>query len=179
MSGFFSAFGTTAAQVSDDPFAVDGNTYNVAVTGADHKTFKEIPYFVIQLTIADGKNAGKSASSMHRMIPWTAAERAAEGDYLAMNERVKSNFKVEMTAFGLSNEGLDQFDPTNAAHRSSLLGIKGTAYIETKKGYTNYKDFQRAIPATPVQQSAGIATQESPAAPVPDADAINDLMSGF
>lgn len=179
MSGFFSAFGTTANEVSEDPFHVDGNTYNVAVTGSDLKTFKEIPYFVIQLTIADGKNAGKSASTMHRMKPWTQQERAQQGDFEAMNARVLSNFKVDMIAFGLSEEGLNQFDPNNAAHRSSLLGIKGQAYIESKNGYTNYKDFQRAVPATPVQQSAGIATQESPAAPVPDADAINDLMSGF
>lgn len=177
MAGFFSAFGTTAAQVSDDPFAVDGNTYNVAVTGSDHKTFKDIPYFVLQLTIADGKNAGKTASAMHRMIPWTAQERSAEGDYLAMNERVKSNFKVAMRELGLSDEGIDTFDPTNVSHRNSLLGIKGTAWIETKKGYTNYKDFQRAVAAAPVQ-SAAPATQETQGA-VPDQSAIEDLIKGF
>lgn len=178
--GFFSAFNTSAAAVSDDPFHVDGNTYNVQVSGADLKEFKNIPYFVIQLTIVGGQNAGKSASSMHRMIPWTQQERASQGDFEAMNARLLSNFKVEMLNFGIKEEVLDQFDPNNVTHRNKLLGIKGTAYIESKNGFTNYKDFQRAVSAAPVQNAEpAMDTQTIQEEAAPDQDAINDLMSGF
>ena len=176
MTGFFSAFGAKAYEVSEDPFHVDGNTYNVSVSSAEQKTFKEIPYFVVEVTIADGKNAGKSASTMHRLIPWTASERAEKNDHEAMNARVLSNFKVDMLNFGIAEDMLDVFDPTNPTHRNSLLGIKGTAWIESKNGYTNYKDFKRAVAAAPVQTAAP-ATPESQGAP--DQSAIDDLMSGF
>lgn len=172
--GFFDAFGTKAAEVSEDPFSVPDNTYNVAITEAGVKTFKDIPYFMVRLTIASGKEAGKSASSMHRMIPWTAQERSDKGDHEAMNERVKSNYKREMLSFGISEEGLDKFDPNSVQHCNSLLGIKGTAFIKSQNGFTNFSDFQRTV-AAPVHEATAPAqeTQE------PNEDAIADLMSGF
>lgn len=175
--GFFSAFGKTASEVSEDPFSVPANTYAVAITEVGKKVFKDIPYFVVKLTIANGPEAGKSASSMHRTTPWTPQERASQGDYEAMNARTVSNYKREMISFGISEEGLDKFDPDNVQHCTSLLGIKGTAYIETKNGFTNFSDFQRSVAAAPVTENTAMVT--TPETQAPSDDAIADLMNGF
>lgn len=167
----FSAFGKSAAEVEADPFAIPDNTYNVTVTGAEKKELKDVPYFIIEFTIADGEHQGKSVNQMLRLIPWTQAERP--NDYQAMTARTVSSLKKALLDLGISEEGLDAFNP--ASHGRALLGIKGTADIgPNKKGYNTISNFQRAAVAAPVN-----APQNAEPAQEVDEDALNALMGNL
>lgn len=179
--GFFDQFNTTAEAVSTNPFFVPTNDYNVAITAAENKTFSDIPYLMIDFTIADGSHAGKKASTMLRLIPWTQAERAAEGDYETMNMRLLSSYKKTLLELGIAEAMLNQFDPRNPQHLSKLLGIRGTGRIETKGDYTNIDKFQRTVAASetaaPMNSPAPVAA--GPVEAAPNQAALDSLLSGF
>lgn len=175
--GFFDQFNTTAEAVSTNPFFVPTNDYEVAITASENKTFNDIPYWVIEFSIASGAHAGKNASTMLRLIPWTAAERP-QGDFETMNARLISQFKKTLVELGIAENMMNAFDPKNPAHISKILGIRGTGRIETKGDYTNIRDFQRTVTGSSEEAvTAPVAgTKEAEA---PNQDAVNALLSGF
>lgn len=147
---FFEQFGVTADDVSENPYSIeDPNYYPCMVTSVDIKNWgpnKDIPHLVIELTIQGGKNAGKSATDSHRLKPWTAQERASQGDHEAMNARLLSNYKKALLAYGIPEAALNAFNPTNRAHIQKLVGIKGVAFFGPQKNnpeFNSVRDFKR------------------------------------
>lgn len=171
----FSAFGVEASNVSTDPFAIPRNKYNVMVTGAEVKELKDIPYFIIELTISDpaSEHSGKNASQMLRLTPWADAERPT-GDAKTMNARTIGSYKKALLSMGIREEALSSFDPHTMGNK--FLGIKGTADIgPNNKGYNNVFDFERtaSTPAETVQASEAVSS------PAVNSDELSKLMSGL
>lgn len=167
----FSAFGKSAAEVETDPFKIPENTYNVTVSGAEKKEFKNVPYFVIEFTVVGGEHAGKNVSQMLRLIPWTQAERPE--DYQVMTARTVSSLKKWLIDCGIDEGQLDAFNP--AIHGKALLGIKGTADIgPNKQGYNQISNFTRTAVAAP----ANAPVNAEPAQEV-DADELARLMGNL
>lgn len=172
----FSAFGANAATVETDPFRIPRNKYLTKVTGAEVKTLKEIPYFVIEYTITDpnSDHAGKSASQMLRLIPWTQSERPE--DHKTMNARTIGSYKKALLDLGIADNMLDAFNPRQ--HGAKLLGISGAADIgPNNKGYNNVFGFERTVTAPAPAEAA--AMSETVSNPTVDSDALNDLMGNF
>jgi hypothetical protein len=130
---FFSAFGVNPNDVDENPFSIPKNSYNVFLSDAGVKEFKNIEYFVIEWSIADGAHKGKSVSDMHRMQPWTPAER---DDWEAMNVRAVSSFKKALLDLGIPAAALGQFNPRTMGQK--LVGIKGTATVGPQKNRPEY-----------------------------------------
>lgn len=177
---FFDQFGVTADDVSENPYSIDEpNYYPCMVTGAEVKHFgpnKDIPHMVIELTVQGGKHAGKSANDMHRLKPWTQAERASQGDYEAMNARLLSGYKKSLLSYGIPEAALNAFNPTNSDHLRKLVGIKGVAWFGPQTNnpqYNSVRDFKRE------ELVQGNATAQSSApqnsAPSTTASASNDV----
>lgn len=167
----FSAFGKSASEVEADPFKIPDNTYDVSISGAEKKEFKDVPYFVIEFTIVGGEHAGKNVSQMLRLIPWTAQERP--NDYAAMTARTVSSLKKWLLDCGIDESQLDSFNP--AIHGRALLGIKGKADIgPNAKGYNQISNFVRSAVAAP----ANAPTNAEPAQEV-DNDELARLMGNL
>jgi hypothetical protein len=167
----FSAFGKSAAEVETDPFKIPENTYNVSISGAEKKEFKDVPYFSIEFTVIGGEHAGKNVSQMLRLTPWSASERP--NDYQVMNARTVSSLKRWLLDCGIDESQLDSFNP--AIHGKALLGIKGTADIgPNKQGYNQISNFVR----TAVSAPASAPTNAEPATEV-DADELARLMGNL
>lgn len=153
----FDAFGVSAADVNENPFQISKpNRYACILSESDVKEFgkdgeQKIPYWVNEYTINDGgENDGKSANSMHRLIPWTPEERmAANGgkdDSKAMNARLLSGYKKELMNLGIPVEAMNAFDPKNPAHRNKVIGLKGSAWFGPQKNnpeFNTMSEFQR------------------------------------
>lgn len=172
---FFSAYGVSADEVSEDPFTVPDNTYRVMVTQAEVTDFgKGGPeFFSIQISVNDnGEHHGKNANLLFRMTPLTAAD---QDDYKTANARTLSNYKAAMLSFGLSEEGIARFNPRTMG--SKLVGIKGTARMlpSKRQGYNNVQNFQRENAAAPAESAPAVNT----AVTEPDPAALNSLLSGF
>ena len=170
---FFSAYGTAAADVDENPFVAPDNTYAVAVTKAEVTDFAKDngpKFFSIEYSITKGAHTGKRANQLFRMTPLTAADQE---DYEASNARTLSNFKKAMLDLGLKEEALNVFNPNTMGSR--LVGISGTARIfpSKREGYNNIQNFQR--PAAPVEATPVADTSNA----APDADAVADLLNGF
>jgi hypothetical protein len=167
----FSAFGKSSAEVEADPFKIPDNTYDVSISGAEKKEFKDVPYFVIEFTVVGGEHAGKNVSQMLRLIPWTQADRP--NDYQAMNARTISSLKKWLIDCGIDESQLDAFNP--AIHGRALLGIKGKADIgPNNKGYNQISNFVRSAVAAP----ANAPTNAEPAQAV-DQDELARLMGNL
>jgi len=167
------AFGVNPNDVDENPFSVPKNTYNLVISGAEIKTFKDIPYFSIQFDIMDGPHAGKGASDMHRMIPWTSAER---DDYQAMNARALTSFKKALLDIGIPEGALKDFKP--AIHGAKLVGIKGTGVIGPQKNRPEYN----AISNFSRKQSTSAVPTAAPAPEKPvaaETDALSDLVGNW
>lgn len=167
------AFGVNPNDVDENPFSVPKNAYKVVISSAEVKEFKDIPYFVIQFDIADGPHAGKGASDMHRMIPWTPAER---DDYQAMNARALTSFKKALLDLGMPEGALAQFNPR--IHGTKLVGIKGTATIGPQKNRPEYNaisNFSRGASAN----STSHALVEAPEKPVEEEKDMADLLGDW
>lgn len=168
MAGLFDAFGVSAADVSENPFGISKpNRYECVLTDSDVKEFgdegKQIPYWVNVYTIKGGPEDGKSANSMHRLIPWTQEERAMQGDVEAMNARLLSGYKKELMDLGIPEEAMNAFDPRNPAHRNKVVGMKGSAWFGPQKGKPGYNavsEFKR----TPKNEEAPAPSASSPSA---------------
>jgi hypothetical protein len=119
-----------------------------------------------------GEHDGKNANLLFRMTPLTAADQE---NYKTANARTLSNYKKALINFGLSNEGIDAFNPR--VHASKLVGIKGTARLfpSKREGYNNVADFKRdGLSVTPAESApANVTPQE------PDSEAVSNLLSGF
>lgn len=173
----FDLFGVDAAEVETDPFAIPRNKYIVTVTEAGVKEIKDIPYFIVELTITDktSEHDGKNANMMNRISKWTDAERP-EGDAKTMNARTIGQYKKCLLDLGIKPEMLNQFNPRTMGN--GLLGIKGTATIgPNKNGYNSIFDFTREVQASTVAETAQATAQVS--APEVNAEALAALMNGF
>lgn len=169
MAGLFDAFGVTASDISENPFEItEPNRYACVVTGSEIKEFgpegNKKPYWVITYTVKGSKHDGKSANSMHRLVPWTPEERAQQGDYEAMNARLLSAYKKELINLGIPEEALNAFDPKNNGHREKVIGIKGSAWFGPQKnnpGFNAVADFARAETTTVTEEPAAEKKEES------------------
>lgn len=137
----FEAFGVPAEDVSDNPFSIDEvNTYNFMITDAEVKAFPknpDIPYFVITYSVADGKYSGRTANSMHRLVPVTLAEKNGDqGKVDFSNTMALTNYKKELLDLGIPAEAVGSFNPR--IHGAKLKGIKGTATFGPQKGNPQY-----------------------------------------
>jgi hypothetical protein len=137
----FESFGVPADKVSDNPFSIaDVDTYNFIITDAEVKSFPknpDIPYFVITFSVDGGRYSGRTANSMHRLLPWTLAEK--NGDQAAVdfqNIMALTNYKKELLDLGIPAEAIGAFNPR--LHGSKLKGIKGTATFGPQKGNPQY-----------------------------------------
>lgn len=137
----FEAFGVSSDDVSSNPFSIDKvDTYNFMITDAEVKAFPKnpnIPYFVITYSVADGVYAGRTANSMHRLVPWTLAEK--NGDQGAVdfqNAMALTNYKKELLDLGIPEEAVGSFNPR--VHGAKLKGIKGTATFGPQKNNPQY-----------------------------------------
>lgn len=172
----FEAFGVSADDVSENPYSIsDPDVYACQVTSAEVKSFPSNPalnYLVFEYTITEGKHAGKTANSMHRLAPWTEQERAGKGsngtnDYQAMNTRLLSNYKKELLALGVPEAALNQFKPST--HAAKLVGIKGKAFFGPQKNNPEYNTvarFERPENGTddsPVESPTNVSTPTAPA----------------
>lgn len=177
---FFSAYGTTAAEVDENPFVAPDNTYNVVVSGAEVTNFKKDggpEFFSIEISIDGGPHGGKRANFLFRMTPLKASD---QDDWETANARTVSNYKACMISLGMKEDMLNLFNPRTMGNK--LVGIKGTARVfpSKREGYNNVSSFQRKgvtveSPATEAPVSAGISTPVSE----PDPSALEDLMKGF
>lgn len=182
--GFFDQFNTTAEAVNTNPFAVPTNDYEVAVSASENKEFGGIPYWTVEVTITSGPHAGKNGSQMIRLIPWTSPERAGKGkngenDFEAMNARLLAAYKLLLLQLGIAEGMVNSFDPTNPQHVGKMLGIRGTARIETKGEYTNFKNFQRTVVAAPSESGNAPTNAGTTEAAAPNKEAMDALLSGF
>jgi hypothetical protein len=169
---FFSAFGVNPNDVDENPFSIPKNKYNVVLSDAGVKEFNSIPYFVIEWSVADGAHKGKTASDMHRMIPWTSADR---DDWEAMNARALSGFKKALLDLGIPANALSQFNPNT--HGPKLVGIKGTATMGPQKNkpeYNSISNFTRKTASAEVAQPSA-ASSETPAVQ----ENISGLLEGW
>lgn len=168
---FFSAFGVNPNDVDENPFSIPKNSYNVVLSDAGVKEFKNIEYFVIEWSIADGAHKGKTVSDMHRMQPWTPAER---DDWEAMNVRAVSSFKKALLDLGIPASALGQFNPRTMG--SKLVGIKGTATVGPQKNRPEYNSLSNFTRKTASQEVAPVsaAPSEAPAAQENIADLLGD-----
>lgn len=152
MAGLFDAFGVSAEEVNENPFEITvPNRYNCVLTESEFVEFGEdgakIPYWRNTYTVKGGKEDGKSANTLHRLTPWTAEERATQGDKDAMNARLLSGYKKELMNLGIPEEAMNAFDPKNPNHRNKVIGMKGSAWFGPNKknpGFNQVSDFQRA-----------------------------------
>jgi hypothetical protein len=177
---FFSAYGTTASAVDENPFVAPDNTYKVVVSAAEVTNFKKDDgpdFFSIEISIDGGPHGGKRANFLFRMTPMTAAD---SDEYETANARTLSNYKACMISLGMKEDMLNLFNPRTMG--SKLVGIKGTARVfpSKREGYNNVSNFQRAgvtveSPAT----ETPAAVVGAPATSEPDADELAKLMSGF
>lgn len=169
---FFSAFGVNPNDVDENPFSIPKNTYDVVLSDAGVKEFKDIPYFVLEWTVADGPHKGKTASDMHRMKPWTPAER---DDWEAMNVRALSGFKKMLLDLGIPANALGQFNPNTMG--SKLVGIKGKATMGPQKNRPEYNQISNF---TRKQASQEVAPNAASSSGTPAAEEnIADLVSGW
>lgn len=177
MAGLFDAFGVSASDISENPFEItEPNRYGCVVTDSEIKEFgpegSKKPYWVITYTVKGSKHDGKSANSMHRLVPWTPEERSQQGDFEAMNARLLSAYKKELLNLGIPEEALNAFDPKNHAHRSKIVGIKGTAWFGPQKnnpGFNAVADFSRAE----------VAEESAPEKAEEKAEEADDIMSAL
>ncbi|ALY09310.1 hypothetical protein FDG92_gp39 [Arthrobacter phage Jasmine] len=170
------AFGVNANDVDENPFKIPAAVYDVQISGAGVATHKDIPYFEVEVSILGSDQAGKSAKIMHRMTPWTAAER---DDWQAMNMRLLANFKKDLLSFGIPAGALQEFKP--AIHGPKLMGIKGKAWMGPQK---NNPDFNTVRNFTKNESGAGAQTTSSApnvaANPAPVENAIDmDALAGW
>lgn len=129
----FEAFGVDADTVDADPFSIKKvNTYPFVVSNAEVKTFKEIQYFVIELSITEGEMAGRGASVMSRITPFSPSEE----DYEVKKARALSNYKKALLDLGLPETAIKQFNVR--VHADKLVGIRGTATFGPQKGNPQY-----------------------------------------
>jgi hypothetical protein len=152
-NNFFDAFGVNANDVDENPFSIPKNKYDVVLADAGVKEFNNIEYFVIEWQVANGPHAGKNASDMHRMQPWTPQER---DDWEAMNARTLSGFKKALMDLGMNAAQIGAFNPRTMGQK--LAGIKGTASMGPQKNkpeYNSISNFSRKTATTPVANSAG------------------------
>lgn len=174
-TSMWDAFGVNANEVDENPFKIPANTYDVVISGAEVKDFKDIPYFVVELSIVGGDQAGKSANIMHRIVPWTASER---DDWQAMNMRLLANYKKDLLSFGIPAGALQEFKPK--VHGPKLMGIKGKAWLGPQK---NNPDFNSVRNFTRNENGAGAQSSSTPtqvaATPAPaENTAITDDLLG-
>lgn len=159
---FFSAFGVNPNDVDENPFSIPKNSYNVVLSDAGVKEFSNIEYFVIEWSVADGPQKGKTASDMHRMQPWTPSER---DDWEAMNVRTLSSFKKALLDLGIPANSLGQFNPRTMGNK--LVGIKGTATMGPQKNkpeYNSISNFTRKTSTATAGAPAVEASSGTPAA---------------
>jgi hypothetical protein len=152
-NNFFDAFGVNANDVDENPFSIPKNVYDVVLADAGTKEFNGIKYFVLEWHVATGPHAGKNASDMHRMQPWTPQER---DDWEAMNVRTLSSFKKALMDLGMNAAQIGQFNPNTMGNK--LVGIKGTASMGPQKNrpeYNSITNFSRKVTASPATNSAG------------------------
>lgn len=170
---FFSAFGVNPNDVDENPFSIPKNTYNVVLTDAGVKEFKDIKYFVIEWSVADGPQKGKNVSEMHRMQPWTPGER---DDWEAMNVRALSGFKKTLLDLGIPAGALGQFNPNTMG--TKLIGIKGTATIGPQKNRPEYNQFNNFTRKTATATSEVAPNGTAPSEPAVKED-LTDLLGGW
>lgn len=188
MAGLFDLFGVNAADVSENPYQITvPNRYKCVVTESDVKEFgpegAKVPYWTIEYTVKDGgQQDGKSANSLHRLVPWTPEERSEKGDHEAMNARLLSNYKKELLNLGIPEEALNAFDPKNPTHRNKVVGIKGSAWFGPQKSNPEFNavsDFQRAEAAADTS-SSDVAPAGNSAPTVTTKESVDlDALSGW
>jgi len=175
--GFFDSYGVNADDVSEDPFNIPKNTYNVQVSKSDITNFNKEDgpqFFQVEFTITSGEHAGKSASDAFRMVPYSASDRE---DYATLNARTLSNYKRLLLKLGVKAENVNAFDPRNPDHRAKLVGIKGTATMFTQSnGFNAVRDFERPVTATTVESAPAAPVEETS---VPDQAAMDSLLENF
>ena len=170
---FFGQFGVSPDDVSENPYSItDPNRYACMVSSVEVKEFgkegaPKIPYLVFEYTVQGGKHAGKTANDMHRLIPWTAQERASQGDHEAMNARLLSGYKKALLSLGIPEAALSVFNPRNSEHTKKLVGVRGTAWFGPQKNnpqYNTVSNFERDDNATgnATAQSANATPNSEP-----------------
>jgi hypothetical protein len=174
--GFFDNYGTTAEAVNENPFSVKRGTYDVTVSEAEVKTFKNpTEYFVITYDIVGGPEAGKNASQMFRVNPLTAADQS---DYEVANARTLSNFKKALLDLGLTPEQINAFDPR--IHGSRIIGIKGKAVIGPQKNNPEYNQLYGFTRANAGAGAVGASPVVAESVPVQASEeSVDALLSGW
>lgn len=173
----FEAFGVDADSVDSDPFAIkEVNTYPFVISGAEVKTFKEIQYFVIEFSVTEGKMAGRGASSMSRLTPFSPGEE----DFEVKKARALSNYKKILLDIGLNEEQIKQFNVR--VHANKLVGIRGTATFGPQKNNPQYNSVSNikvgngnAAPATTEGAASLAATTVTPTEPLSAENAASVL----
>ena len=129
------AFGVTADDVSENPFYIPRDDYNVNVE-AEVKSWKEggPVYFVVNYTIMDGAYRGMGANRMFPKKPLTADD---DKEFKTKNARTLTSIKKTLIELGLSAEQINAFRFT-PEFASAITGIKGVADIGPQKNNDQY-----------------------------------------
>lgn len=161
----FEAFGVDADSVDADPFSIkEVNTYPFVVSNAEVKTFKDIQYFVIEFSITEGKYAGRGASVMNRITPFSPGEE----DFEVKKARALSNYKKSLLDLGLPESAIKMFNVRT--HANKLVGIRGTATFGPQKGRPEYN----SVSNIKVQNAAsGTATESGSPASVTQTEPLS------
>jgi hypothetical protein len=179
---FWGSFGAANVEdIPEDPYTIPDNRYKVMVSKVDTTDFNKPggpKYFTLEVTVLEGENKNKTANTMIRLSPETAADSP---DYASHNARNVSNAKRLLLSLGVPAQALGQFDIRKPDHRAKLMGIRGTArcFPAKKAGYNNFSDFvtnsaEAASGDVPAEAFSGVA----PAVEEVSIDAISAL-DGF
>jgi hypothetical protein len=148
----FEAFGVDADSVDADPFSIkEVNSYPFVISSAEVKTFKDIQYFVVEFSITEGKMAGRGASVMSRITPFSPGEE----DFEVKKARALSNYKKSLLDIGLNEGQIKAFNVR--IHADKLIGIRGTATFGPQKNNPQYNSVSNI-------KVAGTATEGTVAA---------------
>lgn len=183
------AFGVSADDVSENPFYIPRDDYNVNVE-AEVKSWKDggPVYFVINFTIMDGAFRGMGANRMFPVKPLTANDDA---EFKTKNARTLTSIKKTLIELGLTHEQINAFRFT-PEFASAITGIKGKADIGPQKnndqyssvyGFTRNESVSGSVPTSAPSQVA--ATPSIPQAesglvsgPVGSLDNLASLFPG-
>lgn len=137
-------FGVTADDVSENPFYIPRDVYNVNVE-AEVKSWKDggPVYFVVNYTIMDGPQRGMGANRMFPVKPLTVNDDA---EYKTKNARTLTSIKKTLIELGLNPEQINAFRFT-PDFAKAITGIKGTADIGPQKNndqYSSVYEFTKA-----------------------------------
>lgn len=163
------AFGVSADDVSENPFYIPRDEYNVNVD-AEVKAWKDggPEYFVVNFTIMDGPFRGMGANRMFPKKPLTAEDDA---EYRTKNARTLTSLKKTLIELGLTPSQINAFRFT-PDFAKAISGIKGKADIGPQKNndqYSSVYGFTRGNASAPIENGTVPVTQSAPSDGFPQA----------